>query len=68
MRLLGVLLGLVLAIKALADGKDGDRVDQHKEGTKPVCMMNLQVNDCQQKNEAQQGMVMIRGQLLPVRD
>lgn len=68
MRLLGVLSGLVLAIKALAYGQDGERADEGLEGTKPVCMMNLHVEDCKQKNQPHQAMVMIRGQLLPVRD
>ncbi|HEY0906283.1 MAG TPA: hypothetical protein VGE17_03720 [Methylophilus sp.] len=68
MRLIGVVLGIALAINALAFGQDDRRADQGRQETKPVCMMNLHVEDCRQKNEAHQAMVMIRGQLLPVPD
>lgn len=68
MRLIGVLLVFALAIIALAYGQDDRRADQGRQETKPVCMMNLHVDDCKQKNEAYQAMVMIRGQLLPVPD
>jgi len=66
MRLIGVLLGIALAINALAYGQDDRRADQGWQHSRPVCMMNLHVDDCKQKREAHQAMVMIRGQLLPV--
>lgn len=68
MRLIGVLVVFALAINVLAYGQDDHRADQGRQETKPVCMMNLHVEDCRQKNQAHQAMVMIRGQLLPVPD
>lgn len=68
MRLIGVLLGFALAIKALAYGEDDHRANQGQQDTKPVCVHNLHMDDCMQKNQTYQPMVMIRGQLLPVRD
>lgn len=68
MRLIGVLLGLALAIKALAYAEDEHRTNQTCEDSKPVCLMNLHVDDCKQHNAPHQSMVMIRGQLLPVPD
>ncbi len=68
MRLIGVLVVFALAINVLAYGQDDHRADQSRQEIKPVCMMNLSVDDCRQKNEAHQAMVMIRGQLLPVPD